>query len=32
MKLLWQSKFDGFDLVRTSTLYYKATVKKKKMR
>ena len=29
MKLLWQSKFDGFDLVRTSPLYYKATVEKK---
>ena len=28
MKLLWQNKFDGFDLVRTSPLYYKATVEK----
>jgi outer membrane protein assembly factor BamB len=28
MKLLWQNKFDGFDLVRTSPLYYKATAEK----
>ncbi len=28
MKLLWQNKFDGFDLVRTSPLYYMATVEK----
>ena len=30
MKLLWQNKFDGFDLARTSPLYYRATVKKEK--
>ena len=28
MKLLWQNKFDGFDMVRTSTLYYMATLEK----
>ncbi len=28
MKLLWQNKFDDFDLVRTSPLYYRATVEK----
>ncbi|MBQ7321530.1 MAG: hypothetical protein IJW99_05490 [Clostridia bacterium] len=30
MKLLWQNKFDGFDLARTSPLYDRATVKKEK--
>lgn len=28
MKLLWQNKFDGFDLVRSSPLCYMATVEK----
>lgn len=26
MKLLWQNKFEGFDLVRTSPLYYRCAV------
>ena len=30
MKLLWQNRFEGFDLVRTSPLYYQATVEKTK--
>ena len=30
MKLLWQNQFEGFDLVRTSPLYYQATVEKTK--
>ncbi|MBR6768177.1 MAG: hypothetical protein IKM34_01660 [Clostridia bacterium] len=28
MKLLWQNKFDGFDLVKTSPLYYKGIVER----
>ena len=31
MKLLWQNKFDGFDLVRTSPLCYMATVEKEEL-
>ena len=30
MKLLWQNKFDGFDLVRTSPLYYIGMVEREK--
>lgn len=30
MKILWQNRFDGFDFVRTSPLYYKGTVEKEK--
>ena len=30
MKLLWQNKFDGFDLVRTSPLYYIGMVERGK--
>ena len=28
MKLLWQDKFDGFDMVRTSPLYYRGAVER----
>ena len=28
MNLLWQNKFDGFDLVRTSPLYYMGIVER----
>lgn len=28
MKLLWQNKFEGFDLVRTSPLYYRCSVER----
>ena len=30
MKLLWQNKFDGFDLVKTSPLYYIGMVEREK--
>ena len=30
MRLLWQNKFDGFDLVRTSPLYYIGMVEREK--
>lgn len=30
MKLLWQNKFDGFDVVRTSPFYYCGTVEREK--
>ena len=28
MKLLWQNKFEGFDLARTSPLYYRCSVER----
>ena len=28
MKLIWQNKFEGFDLVRTSPLYYRCSVER----